>query len=75
MSLVSSTVSSTGGELMQKVVRNLPCSDQVVRQYQGVKAERRSYFQGLISSSSLNWLVPLPLSLQRALINQPCPKG
>lgn len=48
MSLVSSTVSSTGGELMQKVVHNLPCSDQVVRQYQGLKAERRSYFQFLL---------------------------
>lgn len=48
MSLVSSTVSSTGRELMQKVVHNLPCSDQVVRQYQGLKAERRSYFQFLL---------------------------
>lgn len=48
MSLVSSTVSSTGGELMQKVLHNLPCSDQVVRQYQGLKAERRSYFQFLL---------------------------
>lgn len=33
---------------MQKVLHNLPCSDQVVRQYQGLKAERRSYFQFLL---------------------------
>ena len=68
-SLVSSAVSGTSGQLMHRAAHDLPCSDQIARQWPGWK---RSV--ALISSSSSNWLVPLLLSLQRALINQACPR-